>query len=217
MGIADWPIYMRSFKLLPGQRRRKLSLSIDGVADAARSRVFHMCSFKLPDSLDTSRARLWNMLCDASCQTLKQLLIKNDDRRLDWGLKKHIRRVNDPALVVLFWWMLLYQIVVFKNRGLDGYTPDDEVEAMYEVARRFAEAEFSRLGVGMEPPGPWSDNWRRQYPIESAMEFYNSTYAMLGLSNDLTLRIEHVSHFTTLTEQAYDRLSATLRQAQDER
>lgn len=193
MGIADL--------FMPGQRRRKLSLSIDGVADVARSRADS-------DGLDTSRTRLWAMLCDASGQTLRQLLVKSDDKRLDWGLKKHIKRVNDPALVVLFWWMLLYQIVVFRNRGLDGYTPDDEVEPMYEVARRFVETEFSRLGVAMEPPGPWADSWRRQYPIESAMEFYNSTYSMLNLKNDLTLRIEHVSHFTTLTEQAYDRLAA---------
>ena len=193
MGIADW--------FVPGQRRRKLSLSIDGVADVARSRADS-------DGLDASRTRLWNMLCDASGQTLQQLLVKNDDRRLDWGLKKHIRRVNDPVLVVLFWWMLLYQIVVFKSRGLEGYTPDEEIEPMFEVALQFVETEFSRLGLGSEPPGPWANNWRRQYPIESAMEFYNSTYSMLRLGNDLTMRIEHVSHFSTLTEQAYDRIAA---------
>ena len=193
MGIADL--------FMPGQRRRKLGLSIDGVVGVARSRAE-------ADGLDASRTRLWNMLCDASGQTLQQLLVKNDDRRLDWGLKKHAKRVSDPVLVVLFWWMLIYQIVVFKNRGLDGYTPDDEVEPMFEVARRFVETEFARMEVQVEPPGPWSENWGRQYPIESAMEFYNSTYSMLNLTNDLTLRIEHVSHFTTLTEQAYDRLAS---------
>ena len=193
MGLSDL--------FMPGQRRRKLSLSIDGVAEVARSRAES-------DGLDTPRVRLWNMLCDASRQTLEQLLIKNDDRRMDWGLKKHIRRVDDPTLVVLFWWMLLYQIVVFKNRGLEGYTPDDEMEPMYEAAQRFVETEFGRLGVDSEPPGPWADNWRRQYPIESAMEFYNATYSMLNLGNDLTMRIEHVSHFTTLTEQAYDRIAS---------
>ena len=187
---------------MPGQRRRKLSQSIDGVADVARSRAE-------ADGLDPSRARLWKMLCDATGQTLQQLLVKNDDRRLDWGLKKHAKRVSDPVLVVLFWWMLIYQIVVFKNRGLDGYTPDDEVGPMYEVAKRFVETEFARMEVENEPPGPWAENWRRQFPIESAMEFYNSTYSMLNLRNDLTLRIEHVSHFTTLTEQAYDRLAET--------
>ena len=148
------------------------------------------------------------MLCDASGQTLQQLLVKNNDRRLDWGLKKHSKRVSDPVLVVLFWWMLLYQIVVFKNRGLEGYTPDDVVDAMYELARRFVETEFARMEVATDPPGPWAEGWRRQYPIESAMEFYNATYSMLNLKNDLSLRVEHVSHFTTLTEQAYDRIAA---------
>ena len=193
MGIADW--------FVPGQRRRKLSLSVDGVADVARSRAES-------DGLDMPRTKLWNMLCDASRQTLVQLLIKNYDRRMDWGLKKHIRRVDDPTLVVLFWWTLLYQIVLFKNRGLEGYNPNDEIDLMYEVAQRFVETEFARLEVDAEPPGPWADSWHRQYPIESAMEFYNSTYSMLHLGNDLTLRVSHVSHFTTLTEQAYDRLAA---------
>ncbi len=193
MGIADW--------FVPGQRRRKLSLSVDGVADVARSRAES-------DGLDMPRTKLWNMLCDASRQTLVQLLIKNYDRRMDWGLKKHIRRVDDPTLVVLFWWTLLYQIVLFKNRGLEGYNPNDEIDLMYEVAQRFVETEFARLEVDSEPPGPWADSWHRQYPIESAMEFYNSTYSMLHLGNDLTLRVSHVSHFTTLTEQAYDRLAA---------
>ena len=193
MGIADL--------FMPGQRRRKLGQSIGGVVGVARSRAE-------ADGLDESRARLWNMLCDASGQTLQQLLVKNNDRRLDWGLKKHSKRVSDPVLVVLFWWMLLYQIVVFKNRGLEGYTPDDVVDAMYEIARRFVETEFARMEVATDPPGPWSEGWRRQYPIESAMEFYNATYSMLNLKNDLSLRVEHVSHFTTLTEQAYDRLAA---------
>ena len=193
MGIADL--------FMPGQRRRRLGQSIEGVVGVAHSRAE-------ADGLDASRARLWGMLCDASGQTLQQLLVKNDDRRLDWGLKKHTKRVSDPVLVVLFWWMLLYQIVVFKNRGLEGYVPEDDVEPMYELARRFVENEFARMEVETDPPGPWSESWRRQYPIESAMEFYNSTYSMLNLANDLTLRIEHVSHFTTLTEQAYDRLAA---------
>ncbi len=193
MGIADL--------FIPGQRRRKLGLSIEGVVGVARSRAE-------AEGLDASRVRLWNMLCVASGQTLQQLLVKNDDRRLDWGLKKHAKRVSDPVLIVLFWWMMIYQIVLFKNRGLEGYDPEEDVEPMYEFARQFVETEFARMEVEADAPGPWSENWRRQYPIESAMEFYNSTYSMLNLANNLTLRIEHVSHFATLTEQAYDRLAA---------
>ena len=91
---------------------------------------------------------------------------------------------------------------------MNGYAPDEEICPMYDVARRFIETEFLRLGVESEPPGPWADNWSRQFTLESAMALYNHTYALLGVRGDLTRRIYHVSHFTTITEQAYDRLAA---------
>ena len=193
MGISDW--------VFPGRKRRRnlLGLSIDGVADVARSRA------KI-ERLDDKTSRLWRLLCDASRETIGQLLIQNHDKQMDWGLKKHIKLVDDPTLVVMFWWMLLYQIVVFKNRGLDGYEPDSQVGRLHDVARRFVETEFIRLGIATQPPGPWASNWDRLVALESAMEFYNQTYDLLGLRNDITQRINHVSHFTTITERAYDRL-----------
>ena len=191
MGIADWA--------LPGRRRRNLALSIDGVAEAARSGAGAA-------ELDERRARLWGLLCDSSRETLRQLLIKSDDRRMDWGVRSHIRRIDDARLVVLFRWALLYQIVLFKNRGLEGYDAAEEVGATSELARRFAVEEFERLGMGAEPPGPWHEDWERQVGLEAAMGFYDSLYALLGLHNDPMARIERVSHFTTLTERAYDRM-----------
>lgn len=194
MGIADW--------LVPGlKRRRNLGLSIDGLTEVARSRAE-------AENLNRDRARLWRLLCDASGQTLHQLLIKNSDKQMDWGLKKHIKLIDDSVLVVIFWWMLLYQIVLFNHRGLKGYDPADELGALHDIARRFVEFEFIRLGIASEPPGPWASNWNRLFALESAMEFYNHTYQLLGLRNDLTRRINHVSHFTTITEQAFDRLVA---------
>ena len=193
MGIVDF--------MLPGRRRRNLDLSIHGVSDVARSRV------EL-DGLDRQGAALWKILCGASQQTLHQLLIKPSNSRMDWGLRKHIGRVSDPALVVLFWWMLLYQIVVFRNRGFAGYEPEREIWRMFESAENFVKSEWARLAFAGPPPGPWSANWNRQFPLESAMEFYNATYDLLGLTNNLTQRISHVSYFTSLTEQAYDRLIA---------
>ena len=193
MGIADI--------LVPGRRkrRRNLELSIDGVADVARARTWEM---------DSHSARLWNMLCDASRQTLHQLLIRNDDALMDWGLKPHIKRVDDRNLVILFWWMLLYQLALFKTRGFDGYDPANDAGRMYDLSRRFVAAELQRLGAGAGPPGSWADDWERQFPLESAMAMYNSVYNLLGLRGDLTVRIEHVSHFTTITERAYDQLTA---------
>ena len=184
MGILD--------RLVPGRARRNLALSIDGVAGVARDGA-------AADGLDSAGYRLWTLLCDASRQTLHQLLVKNDDKRLDWGLKKRAARIDDTALVVLFWWMLLYQLVV--------YSPEESTDPMYEAATRFVETEFARLGIEIPPP-LWAEDWRRHYPLESAMAFYNSAYELLRLDNDLTKRIEHVSHFATLTEQGFERLSA---------
>ncbi len=185
--------------LIPGRRkrRRNLELSIDGVAEVARD-----CA----DELDSQRAALWNMLCDASRETLRQLLIKNDDELLDWGLKKHIGRVDDFNLVILFWWMLTYQIALFKNRGLEGYDSASDAGGMYDLSRKFVTSELGKLGRLSGPPASWADDWERQFPLESAMSMYNSVYNLLGLAGDLTIRVRHVSHFTTITEKAYDRL-----------
>ena len=195
MGIVDW--------ILRGGARRNLGLSIDGVAQVARATAE-------TEGLDAQRTRLWNILCDSSRQTLHQLLIKNDDSRMDWGLKRHVRRVDDYRLVVLFWWMLLYQIVLFKNRGMGGFRPEDEDGPMRDVAQSFIETELARLGVGSDAPGPWAENRSRQFTLESAMTLYNRTYNLLGIQGDATRRIDHVSHFTTITERAYDRLTADL-------
>ena len=187
--------------LIPGRRkrRRNLELSIDGVTKIARARA---------GELDSQGAALWNMLCDASRETLRQLLIKNDDDLLDWGLKKHIKRVDDLNLLIFFWWMLLYQLTLFKVRGLEGYDPSEHAVPLHDLSRSFVTAELARLGKGVGPPASWADDWDRQFPLESAMSMYNSVYNLLGLSGDLTIRIQHVSHFTTITERAYDRLRA---------
>ena len=187
--------------LIPGRRkrRRNLELSIDGVTEAARA---------VAGGPDSCRAALWNMLCDASRETLRQLLIRNDDELLDWGLKKHIGRVDDLSLVIFFWWMLLYQLTLFRTRGLEGYDPAADAGPMHDLSREFVTAELRRMGRGGGPPASWADDWERQFPLESAMAMYNSVYNMLGLSGDLTVRIQHVSHFATVTEKAYDRLAA---------
>ena len=193
MGILD--------RLIPGRARRNLALSIDGVADVARNGA-------ASEGLDSADARLWALLCEASRQTLRQLFVKNDDNRLDWGLKKRAGRIDDTALVVFFWWMLLYQLTLFKTRGLEGYDPAADAGPMHDLSREFITAELSKMGKGVGPPASWADDWERQFPLESAMAMYNSVYNLLGLSGDLTIRIQHVSHFTTITEKAYDRLRA---------
>ena len=178
--------------------RRKLALSIDGAADVARAGA---------DGMDARHARLWTFLCEASRRTLRHLLADGDDPMMDWGIRKYARRVDDPKLIALFWWTLLYQIALFKNRGMDGYAKDETTDAMHGAARRFLETEFARAGAGFAPPGPWAKDWRRQFTLESAMALYNHTYILLGVPGDFTKRINHVSNFTTATERAYDEMA----------
>ena len=192
MSIADL--------FVPGRRkrRRNLELSINGVSEAALASA---------DELEGVEARLWGTLCESSRQTLYQLFIKNDEEGMDWGLKPHIKRVNDLNLVVIFWWTLVYQIVIFKTKGIDGNHSADDAGRMYEVSRNFVSGELSKLGAVAGPPRSWADDWERQFPLESAMSMYNSVYNLLDLTGDLTVRIHHVSYFTTITERAYDRLA----------
>ena len=191
----------RLFRALPDwSGRRNLALSIDGAAEVARANGGG-------GELDARQKRLWEFLCEASRRTLRQLLADGGDPMLDWGLRKYARRVDDARLVALFWWMLLYQIVLFRNRGMDGYAPDDDTDAMLGSARRFLETEFPRAGADFAPPAEWAKDWRRHFALESAMALYNHAYALLGVPGDFTKRINHVSHFTTATERAYDEMA----------
>ena len=184
----------------PWSGRRNLALSIDGAAQAARARAD-------ADGMDARQARLWALLCEASRRTLRKLLADGGDPMVDWGLRKYARRVDDARLIALFWWMLLYQIVLFRNRGLDGCDPERETDAMRDAARRFLETEFARIGADFDPPGPWAKDWRRQFALESAMALYNHAYNLLGVPGDFAKRVNHVSHFTTATERAYDEMA----------
>lgn len=192
---------LRFLRALGWGGRRDLALSIDGAAKVA-------CETGADCAPDERCARLWALVCEASRRALRQLLADGDDPMMDWGIRKYARRVDDPKLVVLFWWMLLYQIVVFRNRGgADDLDKDAATDAMLAAARRFLETELARAGADFDPPGPWAKDWRRQFALESAMALYNHVYVLLGVPGDFTKRINHVSHFTTATERAYDEMA----------
>ena len=65
------------------------------------------------------RALIWDALCGEASGLLNQLLIRNTIKEIDWGLKGRTSKVTQPRLVVLYWWMLLYQLVLFRSRGID--------------------------------------------------------------------------------------------------
>jgi len=191
--------------IIPGRRRRAdLELNISRVAESARRETqLHGFGSRL--------ARLWMAFCDEAENTVYQLIIRNDDGHLDWGLKGHLGKIDYPRLVAVYWWMLLFQLVLFRNRGLDGYTPDEDLPIFSDAAHSFLQREFSGLPTPVPLPGPWDERWLRQYTLESALGIYNQVYQLLGLNNDLNRRISHVSRFTTASETAYDRLASDLR------
>ena len=197
MNVLQW--------MIPGRRRRaNLELNIGRVVESARRETqLHGFGPRL--------TRLWWALCDQAENTVYQLIVENDDGRLDWGLKERRRKVDYTRLVAVYWWMLLYQLVLFRNRGLEGYTPDEDLPILNDAAHSFLQREFSRLAAPSNLPVPWDERWLRQSTLESALGVYNQVYQLLGLSNDLNRRIGHVSHFTTATETAYDRLASDLR------
>jgi len=113
--------------------------------------------------------------------------------------------------VAIYWWILLYQLVLFRNRGLYGYFPVEELPIFSDAAHSFLQREFSNLPGSVPLPEPWDENWIRKYTLESALGIYHLVYDRLGQDNDLSRRIGRVSQFTTATETAYDRLAGSLR------
>jgi hypothetical protein len=193
MNVLKW--------IIPGRRRQaRLARNIMGLAESARREVqLH--------GFEPARARLWLAFCDQAENTVYQLIIRSDDCRLDWGLRPHRNRVDYPHLVSIFWWMLLYQFVVFRNRRQGDNTPFQELLVFGDAANSFLQRELSRLQSPAQLPDPWDERWHRQHTMESALGMYNRVYQVLGLSNDLNSRIAHVSGFVSATETAYDRLA----------
>ena len=150
MGLLD--------RIVPGRKRRTdLGLTIGQLADSARRETeLHR--------LDQRQAALWLALCTGAERIVRQLIVRSDDERIDWGLKRHRAKVDYPRLVAIYWWMLLYQLVLFRNRGLDGYAPDEEMPTLHDLARSFLEREYTKISTLAEPPGPWDDRWTGRSP-----------------------------------------------------
>ena len=106
------------------------------------------------DRLDRRLGALWTASCDGAADTVEQLFVENSDKTLDWGLKRHRKRLNGQRLAAIYWWMLLYQLVMFRNRGIDGYDRNEDFDAMRETAEDLM-AELVRLPhIGAVNPGP---------------------------------------------------------------
>ena len=156
------------------------------------------------DSLDDRLNALWAACCDGAADTVAQLFVENTERTLDWGLKRHRKRLNGQRLAAIYWWMLLYQLVLFRNRGINGYDKIQDFDALRDTAADLM-AELVRLPhIGAVDPGPWQEHWHRQVALEAALDMYNSVMDALSIRINIEARVMSVSLFTSTTEQRFN-------------
>ena len=196
MGLLD--------RLTGGKRRTNVEATIREMAESARLQpsIQHFHS---------SRAALWNTFCEGTEDIVWQLVVKNSDKRVDWGLKSKLRNFDEERLLTIYWWMLLYHLILLKHRGVGGRKTLDDFAARKGAATDFARSHAKRISTGIEAPRSWDERWNHQFTLESAMSIYNGVYEMLGLFNDLTKRINRVSEFTAATERGFDERLNSLR------
>ena len=154
--------------------------------------------------LDGRLGALWTASCDGAADTVEQLFVENTDRTLDWGLKRHRKRLNGQRLAAIYWWMLLYELVMFRNRGIDGYDRIEDFDALRVTADDLI-AEFVSLShIGAVNPGPWQEHWQRQVSLEAALDMYNSVMDVLAIRINTEARVMAVSLFTSATERRFN-------------
>ena len=155
-------------------------------------------------NLDGRLNALWVGCCDGAADTVAQLFVQNTDKSLDWGLKRHRKRLNAQNLAAIYWWTLLYQLVLFRNRGIDGYDRVKDFETLRDTADNLM-AEFVRLPhIGAANPGPWQEHWQRQVALEAALDMYNSIMESLSIRINMEARVMQVSLFTSTTERRFN-------------
>lgn len=174
--------------------------------------------FAAPDAnrLDPRLAALWTASCNAAANLVTELFVKNSDKALNWGLRRH-RRLNRHRLAAIYWWMLLYQLILFRNRGIDGYDKAADFDALYAAAEDLMAQFIALPHIRAAHPGVWEERWQAQVGLEAAIGMYNRTMELMGIAVNAEARITCVSLFTSATERAYDRVTkpAVLRAAQN--
>lgn len=158
---------------------------------------------------DSKLVALWTGCCEGAADIVAQLFVQNTDKSLDWGLKRHRKRLNGRRLAAIYWWMLLYQLVLFRNRGIDGYDRIEDFGELRETAGQLMD-EFVRLPhIGAANPGPWQEHWQRQVALEAALDVYNKVMETLALRINTEARVIQVSLFTSATERQFNTVTRT--------
>ena len=98
--------------LIPGRGKAELRSEINALTQLALSESQRQ-------GLPPKRAMLWEACCNQASDLVVQLFLRNSNRQLNWGLKGQRRKLDRPRLTTIYWWLLLYQLVLFKSRGVD--------------------------------------------------------------------------------------------------
>ena len=154
-------------------------------------------------NLSSKDAVLWELFCTGANDIVRQLVIRKRDGRVDWGLRRHRDRMDRPTLGTLYWWMLLYQLLIFKSRGLEGYEVEESFPAMYAATRSFVDALASSDDFRGVESHPWEPEWESQVALEASLAIYTQIAAGIGVKDDIDTKIARVSLFTAATEGEY--------------
>jgi hypothetical protein len=183
--------------IIPGLLKRNCRRAIHNLALLAR---YESQRQQLPPM----RAVLWETLSGAAAGFIQQLFVHNPDPWLDWGLKKNRRRLSKQAICHIYFWMVLYQLVLFRTYGVEGYSTEEEFSALCIVAQQFIEYVTSAKEISVELPRPWDEAWDTQGPDEAATGLYKSVLEGLGLPDKTEKRMIQVALFTTESHRLYD-------------
>lgn len=149
------------------------------------------------------KAALWEALCSEASDLMTQLLVRRRLSDLDWGFEGKGNNLNQSQVVTIFWWMLLYELVLFKTKGVEGFDKAEEFTEMYATAEKFVQNVVATSENGASTPVTWGERWKSQVGLEAAMGIYNAMSLLLDQRIDPQSRIMQVSNFTTATERAY--------------
>ncbi len=183
---------------IPGSVKRKLNRTIYQLAVVSRYESWRQ-------QIPKRQAILWEALCGVAEEVTHQLLIESTLGYLDWGLQKYRCRVSEGALIHIYWWMILYQLVLFRTHGLTGYAAEEEFPKLQEIAQQFVQPVWSALKIGMvDVPRPWDEAWETETHLEAAFGLYDIVMAILDLDDGPEEREERILSFLPITKLFYD-------------
>lgn len=189
--------------IIPGLGKRNMRRGIHNLYVLARAE-------SLRQELPRNRDILWEALTGSASGLLQQLLVQNVHPSLDWGLKKHRRRVGMQDLMHIYYWMILYVLLLFRENGLEGYSANDEFRALVGSSQAYAKQLRSWWNAMLRKPmvilEPWDERWESQSSEEAAMGLHDSIMGLLGISYGSFDTLKHAVGLNVAANDAWDGL-----------